>query len=92
MSPSKPTNFAARLPLPKAGSINSGLTYGRPETGLAIFGPPATPMPENCGTATNAKLKALLITADVGPFRVTGIRPAVESLQRIFAKVRADAA
>jgi hypothetical protein len=28
------------------------------------------------------------VTTDVGPFRVTGLRPAVESLAAIFLKVR----
>lgn len=90
MTQAKKVDFAARVPIPKAGTINSGLTYCRPETALAIFGPPAVPLPTECGAPTSKKLKAVLITADVGPFRVTGIRPAVESLKRIFAKVKAE--
>jgi hypothetical protein len=39
---------------------------------------------------TNAKIKALLVTKDVGPFAVTGIKPAVEALTRIFTKVQAQ--
>ncbi|GGO19434.1 M15 family metallopeptidase [Deinococcus humi] len=84
------TDYAARLPIPAPGSINSGLTYCRPETVLDIFGQPATPLPTECGQPTSPRLKAALITADVGPFRVTGLRPAVESLTRVFAQVKAE--
>lgn len=83
-------NYAARVPIPAAGSINSGLTYCRPSTGLQIFGQPAVPLPKDCGTPTSKRLLAALVTEDVGPFRVTGIRPAVDSLRRIFARVKAD--
>ena len=88
--PTPPVDFAAHVPIPQAGSINSGLTYCRPETSLAIFGQPATPLPVNCGTPTSARLKAALVTASVGPFRVTGVRPAIESLQRIFAQAQKE--
>lgn len=88
--PTLPIDFAAQVAIPALGSINSGLTYCRPETNLAIFGQPAVPLPVNCGTPTSKKLKAALITASVGPFRVTGVRPAVESLQRIFAQVQKE--
>lgn len=86
----RPINYAARVPIPAAGSINSGLTYCRPATSLAIFGQPATPLPRECGQATSRKLLAVLVTEDVGPFRVTGIRPAIDSLKRIFARVKVD--
>lgn len=84
------TDYAARLPIPGPGSINTGLTYCRPETALSIFGQPATPLPTDCGQPTSPRLKAALITASIGPFRVTGLRPAVESLTRVFAQVKAE--
>ena len=86
----KQMDYAAKVPLPGPGDINTGLSYCRPETALSIFGPPAVPLPVNCGAPTSERLKAALITANVGPFRVTGIKPAVESLTRIFARVKAE--
>lgn len=88
-----PIDYAAHLPIPAVGSINSGLTYCRPETALSIFGMPAVPLPVDCagaGAVTSKRLRAALVTADVGPFRVTALRPAVESLTRIFARVKAE--
>lgn len=93
MTVKKPIDYTARVPLPRASEINSGLTYCRPETALSIFGMPVSPLPVNCAPAsavTSQRLKAALITADVGPFRVTGLRPAMESLKRIFDKVKRE--
>ncbi|WP_146202720.1 hypothetical protein [Deinococcus irradiatisoli] len=74
------TNFAARVQIPKRGTINSGLSYCRPQTAVEIFGMPADQLPINCGTPTSPRLKAALLTESVGPFRVTGLKPAVASL------------
>lgn len=84
------TNYAAHLPIPSIGSINTGLTYCRSETALSIFGMPAVPLLAECGHATSKRLLAALVTADVGPFQVTGLAPAVESLARIFKQVKAE--
>jgi hypothetical protein len=35
-------------------------------------------------------LKKFLVTRDVGPFNVTGLIPAVDSLERIFTKIQQD--
>jgi len=35
-------------------------------------------------------MKALIVTKDVGPFRVTGIKPAVDSLKGVLSEVRRD--
>ncbi len=80
-----PVNFAARVPIPPDGAMNSGLS----PCGNSLmnhFGRPGR-LTVNCSDVTNERLKRLLITRDVGPFRVTGLKPAVASLQRIFAKV-----
>jgi len=49
--------------------------------------------PEDCGQdgiePTNPKITNLLVKdKNVGPFQVTGLRPAVEALERIFTKVK----
>jgi hypothetical protein len=79
------SNYAARVPIPPKSAMNAGLS----PTGSSlakIFGRPGT-LSRNCSPVTNEMLLPLLVTRDVGPFRVTGFRPAVESLERIFNKV-----
>lgn len=77
------------VPTPNRRSMNSGLSAAKVSTLKSIFG--AFPdLPENCGENRNPKIRALLETRNVGPFRVTGIRPALDSLERIFAAVKRD--
>lgn len=51
------------------------------------FGAPSDQKTTNCGEVTNKKVSDQIVTADVGPFRVTGNRAAVEDLKIIFADV-----
>ena len=39
---------------------------------------------------TNAKLKRLIVTEDMGPFRATGLAPALRSLREILSAVRRE--
>ncbi|MEB3336599.1 MAG: M15 family metallopeptidase [Leptolyngbyaceae bacterium] len=72
-------------------SINMGLSSARPRTMIQILGVPGA-LSRNCSPVTNPKVKALLVTQDLGPgaFKVTGLKPAVAALQRIFAKVKQE--
>lgn len=78
-------DFGKLVPLP--AGINPGVTKARQKTMLDVFGAPGE-LSQDCTPVTNAKLKKLMVTASVGPFNVTGIKPAVEALTRIFAKVK----
>lgn len=73
----------------------SNLSYLKQSTMLGIFGAPGPKHRKGtggryCGSVTNAKVKRELITADVGPFRVTGLKPAISTYKRIFAKVKRE--
>ncbi len=59
-----------------------------------FFGNPIVPTPSSPPTdcysqsaITNPKLKQLLITENVGPFSVTGLKPVIDTLKKIFAEV-----
>jgi D-alanyl-D-alanine carboxypeptidase len=78
-------DFGALVPIP--GSINRGVTAAQQRTMLDIFGRPCS-LSAECTSVTNAKVKRLLVTRDVGPFRVEGIRPMVEALTRIFERAQ----
>jgi hypothetical protein len=69
--------------------INEGLTVSRPSFLIEMFGLPREQLSDDCEPMTNPKLKEMLITGDVGPIRVSMLRPAVESMTRVFEKVKA---
>jgi hypothetical protein len=55
---------------------------------LQILGRARNTFDNECRPATNDPVKGLLVHQDVGPFQVTGIRPAVESLRDVLAQVK----
>ncbi len=66
--------------------INSGVSAASQATMMSALGNPGTPQ-DSCGTPS-AALQKLMKTASVGPFRVTGLVPAVDALTRVFAAVK----
>lgn len=69
--------------------INPGLTRALQSTMIEVLGVPGS-LTENCSPLTNAHIKALVVTQSVGPFSVTGLKPAVEGVARVFAKVQLE--
>lgn len=68
--------------------FNKGVTQPRNRTMLELLGQPRSSYGTNCQSITNPKLKSLVETRKVGPIRVTLLKPALESLERIFAKLK----
>ena len=62
-------------------TINVGVTPARQATMLALLGNPRSQYDDVCREVTNTTLKALMTLSSVGPFRVQGLTPAVESLK-----------
>jgi hypothetical protein len=82
--------YTQLVPTPARRHMNTGLKAARVSTLIEIFGP-FPDLPVNCsGENKNKTVRGLLETRNVGPFRVTGIAPALDSLARIFARVKAD--
>lgn len=81
--------YIHKVPTPNRKSMNTGLSAAKVSTLVAIFGA-FNNLPVNCSAPKNPKVKSQLVTQSVGPFRVTGIKPAVESLKRIMAKVKKE--
>jgi hypothetical protein len=57
---------------------------------LQVLGNPRGNYSQQCQPVTNSKIRKLIVTEDVGPFRVTGLSPAVEALADIFRDIRAQ--
>jgi hypothetical protein len=67
--------------------INQGVSSAKQTTMLALLGNPRDSYDAECREVTDSRLRALIVRKDVGPFRVTGLAPAVEGLRAILAEV-----
>jgi D-alanyl-D-alanine carboxypeptidase len=70
--------------------FNKGVTQPRNKTMLALLGRPREDLGTDCRTITNPKLKNLVETRQVGPIKATMLKPALDSLQRVVDKLKAD--
>jgi hypothetical protein len=70
--------------------FNKGVSQPRNRIMLEVLGQPRQQYGVNCQSVTNPNLKALLETRQVGPIRVTMIKPALDSLERIMRRLQAE--
>lgn len=68
--------------------FNQGITQPRNAVMVEVLGQPRDSYGVDCQPVTNPRLRELLDTREVGPIRVTMLRPALESLQRIMDRLR----
>lgn len=68
--------------------FNQGVTQPRYKTMLALLGRPREDLGSDCRTITNSRLKGLVETRQIGPIKATMLKPALDSLERIFAKLK----
>jgi len=79
-------NKVVRIPR----GINQGLSSAKNTTMLQLLGMPRDRVTRKCLSVVNEPMKSLVVTRSVGPFRVTGIAPAVDSLKSIMSKIKRD--
>ena len=70
-------------------NVNKGITVASPSFLEGFLGRPREVLTDNCESMTNPKLKELLVVEQVGPIKVTMLRPALDSMKRVFEKVQA---
>ncbi|OSQ51938.1 M15 family metallopeptidase [Marivita geojedonensis] len=68
--------------------VNEGLTIAGPSYLTRVFGPPREVMSDRCEEMTNPRLASKLVLEDVGPIRVRMLKPAADSLRRVFEEIR----
>jgi hypothetical protein len=68
--------------------FNKGITQPRNKTMLELLGTPRDSYSTDCQPVTNATLKSLMDTRQVGPIQVTMLRPALDSLQRVMDRLK----
>jgi hypothetical protein len=72
------------------GRFNRDVQRPRPEVLRELLGEPRQTYSDQCQPVTNPKLLGLLETSQVGTFKVTMIRPALESLQTVMERLRSE--
>jgi len=70
--------------------FNKGITQPNNKIMMALLGPPRDSYNTDCQPVSSARLKALLDTRTIGPIKVTMVRPALESLQRVLDRLNAS--
>lgn len=87
-------DYLERIPIPPRQTFNVGLTSAGNEQMLELFGHPVKnaryDKTGECTPPNNPKFVARLETRSVGPFRVTGIRPAIDSMTLVLDRVKAE--
>jgi peptidoglycan hydrolase-like protein with peptidoglycan-binding domain len=80
------------VPRPDPGSINIGLKSVGNQFMLQKFGQPLVggTYTSQCQIPTNPRLRRNIVLDSVGPFRVTGLVPAVLSLKAVMADIQAE--
>jgi hypothetical protein len=68
--------------------FNKGITQPRNRTMLEILGNPRDGYSQDCQGMTNPTLKALLETRQIGPIKVTMLKPALDSLERVMNRLK----
>lgn len=75
-----------RIPIPPKDLMNTGLSPAKSSTMLSKLGKPGA-LTKDCSNPTGKFKKRVKFGVDVGPFKVSGLDFAVESLRQIFLEV-----
>lgn len=83
------SDLSDRVPIPPKEKMNIGLSSAREATMMAKFGLPGE-LTKKCSDPTGSIKSLMKFGVDVGPFKVSGLGFAVESLKQIFAEARQE--
>jgi uncharacterized coiled-coil protein SlyX len=86
-NPPATENLTEQMDLAKT-RFNKGITQPRNKTMLEILGGPRDSYNTDCQPMTNGRLKGLLETRQIGPIKVTMLRPALDSLERVMNRLK----
>ena len=73
-----------------ASRFNREVQRPRASFMLATLGHPRDSYSQDCQGVTNPRLKAAMETRQIGPIRVTMLRPALDSLDRVVERLRVE--
>ena len=69
---------------------NVGISSAKQSTMLGLLGNPRSNYTSECQSIENPALKKLVAFRDLGAFKVRGLLPAVDSLERVVADIRVE--
>jgi hypothetical protein len=78
------------VPLPPANTFNIGLHAPNNALMKELFGEPRGAYSADCQPVTQVALRERLRTANVGPFKATGLDPALASLREVMADIQRE--
>ncbi len=81
--------YAQTVLIASRRDLNEGLRIASPSYLESVFGKPREVLTDQCQGMTNQRLASKLRTAQVGPVRVRMLEPALESLGRVFDRIKA---
>jgi D-alanyl-D-alanine carboxypeptidase-like protein len=84
------SNLTDPVPISSIPNLNKGLTSAAESTMIAMMGAPREPFTTSCqNERISPQIKPLLETRRMTPqFRLTGIKPALDSVEALLAKVK----
>lgn len=82
--------YTTRVRIPRESDMNSGLSPLTVPLCRSLLGMPRASFTEQCLPITDKALRAQIELRNVGPFRATGYHRALDSLEEIFAEVKAE--
>lgn len=84
-------DYSKLIPCPDKGSINTLCSASKNATKIKLFGLPLGSIDDKAcrNHLVSPKIKNLIVTMDVGPFRATGLKPFLEVVKRVHEKVKA---
>ena len=68
--------------------FNKNITQPRNRVMMELLGPPRDSYSTDCQPVTNPRLKSLMETRQIGPIKVTMLKPALDSLARVMARLK----
>lgn len=81
-------SYAQTVLIANRRQLNNGVRIASPTYLESVLGRPREVLSNNCEAMTNQRLASKLVTAQVGPIRVRMLQPAIDSLTRVFEKIR----
>ena len=83
-----PDPITRLVPSSTLGALNPGLVAANNTFMVDNLGNPRDSYSSDCQPITNERLKKQVVTTSVGPFRVQGLKPAVDSLQAVLKNIQ----
>lgn len=84
------SSISETLPLTNRETLNGDILPLTNNLMLRVLGNPRGNYSQSCQSVTNLTIRKLIVTEDVGPFNVTGLKPVVDRLRSALSDVKGE--